>query len=175
MQKVAFDHEVASPSTTNDPPLRAVLAWRNSAESIRTHELLLRYESPSTARSPEPSSASNNSEPNHPNLQSAPERRQSNPSRYRHPRGNRPLRNLKRKAQMVRRAMTKKVSLRNEPSNLLKQLSLTLPPSGGPILARRPTPAPPARADLPPKERRTKSHRTLDTARLACSICVHPR
>jgi hypothetical protein len=44
MQKVAFDHEVASPSTTNDPPLRAVLAWRNSAESIRTHELLLRYE-----------------------------------------------------------------------------------------------------------------------------------
>jgi hypothetical protein len=44
MQKVAFDHEVASPSTTNDPPLRAVLAWKNSAESIRTHELLLRYE-----------------------------------------------------------------------------------------------------------------------------------
>jgi hypothetical protein len=42
MQKVAFDHEVASPSTTNDPP--AVLAWKNSAESIRTHELLLRYE-----------------------------------------------------------------------------------------------------------------------------------
>jgi hypothetical protein len=44
MQKVAFDHEVASPSATNDPPLRAVLAWRNSAESVRTHELLLRYE-----------------------------------------------------------------------------------------------------------------------------------
>ena len=44
MQKVAFDHEVALPSPTNDPPLRAVLAWRNSSESIRTHELLLRYE-----------------------------------------------------------------------------------------------------------------------------------
>ena len=44
MQKVAFDYEVGLPSTTSDPPLRAVLAWRNSAESIRTHELLLRYE-----------------------------------------------------------------------------------------------------------------------------------
>ena len=44
MQKVAFDDEVASPSTTNDPPLRAVLAWQNSADSMRTHELLLRYE-----------------------------------------------------------------------------------------------------------------------------------
>jgi len=44
MQKVAFDHEVASPSTTNDPPLRAVLAWKNSADTMRTHELLLRYE-----------------------------------------------------------------------------------------------------------------------------------
>ena len=44
MQKVAFDYEVAAPSTTNDPPLRAVLAWKNSADSMRTHELLLRYE-----------------------------------------------------------------------------------------------------------------------------------
>ena len=44
MQKVAFDDEVASPSTTNDPPLRAVLAWKNSADGLRTHELLLRYE-----------------------------------------------------------------------------------------------------------------------------------
>ena len=44
MQKVAFDHEVASPSITDDPPLRAFLAWKNSPDSMRTHELLLRYE-----------------------------------------------------------------------------------------------------------------------------------
>jgi hypothetical protein len=44
MQKVAFDYEVASPSITDNPPLRAVLAWKNSAGSMRTHELLLRYE-----------------------------------------------------------------------------------------------------------------------------------
>jgi hypothetical protein len=44
MQKVAFDHDVASPSTTDDPPLRAVLALKNSPDNIRTHELLLRYE-----------------------------------------------------------------------------------------------------------------------------------
>ena len=44
MEKVLFDHEVASPSITTDPPLRAFLAWKNSPESMRTHELLLRYE-----------------------------------------------------------------------------------------------------------------------------------
>jgi hypothetical protein len=44
MQKVAFDDEVASGSDTDQPPLCAVLAWRKSAESIRAHELLLRYE-----------------------------------------------------------------------------------------------------------------------------------
>jgi hypothetical protein len=45
MQKVAFDHDVSSsPSDSNSPPLRAVLALRVSPENIRTHELLLRYE-----------------------------------------------------------------------------------------------------------------------------------
>ena len=44
MQKVAFDHEVAAPSITGDPPLKAVLAWKNSPDSMRVHELLLRYE-----------------------------------------------------------------------------------------------------------------------------------
>lgn len=44
MEKVAFDDEVAAPSITDDPPLRAVLAWKNSADSMRVHELLLRYE-----------------------------------------------------------------------------------------------------------------------------------
>ncbi len=45
MQKVAFDHDVASIDTDpGSPALRAVLALRGSVESIRTHELLLRYE-----------------------------------------------------------------------------------------------------------------------------------
>ena len=45
MQKVAFDHDVAScTSATELNPLRAVLALHASPESIRTHELLLRYE-----------------------------------------------------------------------------------------------------------------------------------
>ena len=44
MQKVAFDHDVESCSTTEVNPLRAVLALRGSPDSIRTHELLLRYE-----------------------------------------------------------------------------------------------------------------------------------
>lgn len=45
MQKVAFDHDVASPNAeTGSDPLRAVMALRNSPENIRTHELMLRYE-----------------------------------------------------------------------------------------------------------------------------------
>lgn len=45
MQKVAFDHDVASPnSETDSNPLRAVMALRTSPENIRTHELMLRYE-----------------------------------------------------------------------------------------------------------------------------------
>jgi hypothetical protein len=44
MQKVAFDDEVDAPFITKDPPRRTVLAWRNSPDSMRTHELLLRYE-----------------------------------------------------------------------------------------------------------------------------------
>jgi hypothetical protein len=44
MQKVAFDYDVASsPSGAELNPLRAVLALR-SPETVRTHELLLRYE-----------------------------------------------------------------------------------------------------------------------------------
>jgi hypothetical protein len=45
MQKVAFDHDIAScDSAEESSPLRAVLTLRSSAESVRTHELLLRYE-----------------------------------------------------------------------------------------------------------------------------------
>jgi type IV secretory pathway VirB10-like protein len=45
MQKVAFDHDVtSSPTTSTLPPLRAVLSLHNSADSVRTHELLLRYD-----------------------------------------------------------------------------------------------------------------------------------
>jgi hypothetical protein len=44
MQKVAFDHDIASCDAAESSPLRAVLALRASPESIRTHELLLRYE-----------------------------------------------------------------------------------------------------------------------------------
>jgi hypothetical protein len=45
MQKVAFDHDIASCDTADESsPLRAVLTLRNSPESVRTHELLLRYE-----------------------------------------------------------------------------------------------------------------------------------
>ena len=45
MQKVAFDCDVAaSNDATQSSALRAVLALRGSPESIRSHELLLRYE-----------------------------------------------------------------------------------------------------------------------------------
>jgi hypothetical protein len=45
MQKVAFDHDVASSmSDTDSDPLRAVMALRNSPDNVRTHELMLRYE-----------------------------------------------------------------------------------------------------------------------------------
>ena len=45
MQKVAFDHDVASIDTDpGSPALRAVLALHGSVERIRIHELLLRYE-----------------------------------------------------------------------------------------------------------------------------------
>ena len=45
MQKVAFDHDIATcDAETDSSPLRAVLTLRGSPESVRTHELLLRYE-----------------------------------------------------------------------------------------------------------------------------------
>jgi hypothetical protein len=45
MQKIAFDYDVSSSAALAElNPLRAVLALRNSPESVRTHELLLRYE-----------------------------------------------------------------------------------------------------------------------------------
>jgi hypothetical protein len=45
MQKENFDHDVASCDVdTDSPALCAVLALRSSPESIRSHELLLRYE-----------------------------------------------------------------------------------------------------------------------------------
>ena len=45
MQKTAFDYDIASSDSATGPPVvRAVLALRNSPESVRTHELLLRYE-----------------------------------------------------------------------------------------------------------------------------------
>ncbi len=45
MQKIAFDYDVSSSAALAERnPLRAVLALRNSPESVRTHELLLRYE-----------------------------------------------------------------------------------------------------------------------------------
>ena len=45
MQKIAFDYDVASSASLAElNPLRAVLALRNSSDSVRTHELLLRYE-----------------------------------------------------------------------------------------------------------------------------------
>jgi hypothetical protein len=62
MQKVAFDHDVStSPDPSAIPPLRAVLSLQSSPEKVRSHELLLRYASPSTAKFPEPSSAFNSS------------------------------------------------------------------------------------------------------------------
>jgi hypothetical protein len=45
MQKIAFDYDVSSSASLAElNPLRAVLGLRNSPESVRTHELLLRYE-----------------------------------------------------------------------------------------------------------------------------------
>ena len=45
MQKVAFDHDVSSsPATSAAPPLRAVLSLHSSPETVRAHELLLRYD-----------------------------------------------------------------------------------------------------------------------------------
>jgi hypothetical protein len=45
MQKVAFDQDVDSgDEAVQSPPHRAVRAWRSSSDSVRTHELLLRYE-----------------------------------------------------------------------------------------------------------------------------------
>ena len=112
MQKVAFDHEVASPSTTDDPPLRAVLAWRNSADTMRTHELLLRYEialdrqiSRSLLRLQQFQA------------QQHPIGNCSKPSPARKP----PASELQEEPHKA------KVCVRNEPSNPLKQLSGTLP------------------------------------------------
>jgi hypothetical protein len=45
MQKVAFDADIASSADApENPALRAVQALRTSPESIRSHELMLRYE-----------------------------------------------------------------------------------------------------------------------------------
>jgi hypothetical protein len=45
MQKVAFDHDVSSCNAEADhPALQAVLALRGSPDSVRSHELMLRYE-----------------------------------------------------------------------------------------------------------------------------------
>jgi hypothetical protein len=45
MQKAAFDEDIASSDSPSDyDPLRAVLALRKSPDSVRSHELLLRYE-----------------------------------------------------------------------------------------------------------------------------------
>ena len=46
IQKTAFDEDVASgdPAAQSPPPLRALKALRGSADNVRAHELLLRYE-----------------------------------------------------------------------------------------------------------------------------------
>jgi hypothetical protein len=44
MQKVALDHDIANSDSATSNPLRAVLSLRGSAETVRSHELLLRYE-----------------------------------------------------------------------------------------------------------------------------------
>jgi hypothetical protein len=45
MQKEAFDYDIDSSESANDSaPLRAILTLRKSPESVRSHELLLRYE-----------------------------------------------------------------------------------------------------------------------------------
>ncbi len=113
MQKAAFDDEVAAPSATDDPPLRAVLAWHNSADSMRTHELL-RYEMPSTARSPQLSSVSSR-----PRIGKPTEARSATGFRT----GNRSLRTpLDPRDATHLTPQSKKVILQNEPTSPLKIL-----------------------------------------------------
>jgi hypothetical protein len=68
MQKVAFDHEVASPSTPMTLP--CVPAWHGEIppKAFVLTNSSCATKSPSTARSPDPSSASSNSKPNDLNL-----------------------------------------------------------------------------------------------------------
>ena len=92
MQKVAFDHDIASCDTAEESsPLRAVLTLRISPKASAPTSFCSATRSPSIAKSPDPSSASNSFKPENSNQK----------ARRKHP-------------------TPRKTPLRNEPSNLLK-------------------------------------------------------